>query len=62
MPPTRGISCLSMVLNGIRSGGTAEIRDSHKDTVKGGQSQKESIIGGIIILLTPAPLTDPFQA
>ena len=37
MPPTRGISCLSMVLNGIRSGGTAEIRDSHKDTVKGGQ-------------------------
>ena len=27
-----------------------------------GQAQKESIMGGIIILLTPAPLIDPLSA
>ena len=42
--------------------GTLEVRDSHKDTVIGGQTQKESIMGGIIILLTPAPIIDPFPA
>ena len=33
---------------------TAEVRDIHKDTVIGRQTQKQSIMGGIIILLTPA--------
>ena len=27
-----------------------------------GQAQKESILGGIIILPTPAPIIDPFPA
>ena len=41
---------------------TCRVRDSHKDTVIGGQAQKESIMGGIIILLRPAPIVDPFSA
>ena len=41
---------------------TAEVPDYHEDTLIGGQAQKESIMGGIIILLTPAPLIDPFPA
>ena len=32
-----------------------EVRDSRKDTVIGGHAQKESFMGGIITLLTPAP-------
>ena len=28
----------------------------------GGQAQKESIMGGIIIFMTPAPIIDPFPA
>ena len=28
----------------------------------GGQAQRESTMGGIIILLTPAPIIDPFPA
>ena len=41
---------------------TAEVPDYHEDTLIGGQAQKESIMGGIIILLTPALLIliDPF--
>ena len=38
---------------------TAVVRESHKDTVIGWQAQKES---SIIILLTPAPMIDPFPA
>ena len=30
--------------------------------MKGGQAQKESLIDGIIILLTPAPIIDSFPA
>ena len=45
-----------------QSDGTAEIRDYHKDSVISGQAQKESIMGGIITLLTPAPIIDPFHA
>ena len=41
---------------------TIDVRDSHKDTVMGGQAQKESSMGGIIILLTPPSLIDPFPA
>ena len=41
---------------------TAELRDSHEDTVKGGNAHKGSIEGVIIILLTPAPVIDPFPA
>ena len=41
---------------------TAEIQAYHKDTVIGGQAQIEYIIGGIIILMTPAPIIDPFPA
>ena len=37
-----------------------QVRDSHKDTVA--QAQNESIIGGIITLLMPVPITDPFRA
>ena len=39
-----------------------EVKESHKDTVIGGLAEKESIMGGIIILLTPAPIIDPFLA
>ena len=42
-----------------QSDGTAEVRNSLKDTLIGRQTQKESIMGGIIILLTPAPIIDP---
>ena len=45
-----------------QSDGTAKVRDYHKDSVIGGQAQKESIMGGIITLLTPAPIIDPFPA
>ena len=41
---------------------TPEVRDLHKDTVIGGQPQKQSIMGEIIILLTPAPFLYPFPA
>ena len=41
---------------------TCRVRDSHKDTVIGGQAQKESIMGGITILRSPAPVIDPFPA
>ena len=33
-----------------------------KTTMIGGHAQKESIVGGIIILLTPPPIIDPFPA
>ena len=39
--------------------GPLQLSDSHEDTVIGGQAQKESTI---IILLTPAPIIDPFPA
>ena len=41
---------------------TAEVRESLKHTVVGGQTLKESIMGVIIILLTPAHVIDPFSA
>ena len=41
---------------------TAEVPDYYEDTGIGGQAQKESTMGGIIILLTPAPLIDPLRA
>ena len=44
----------------LEQSGVLEVRDSHKDTVISGQAQKESIIGGIVILLNPAPIIDPF--
>ena len=44
----------------IQKSGALEVRESHKDTVIGGQAQKESIDGGII--MTPAPIIDPFSA
>ena len=46
----------------VIEGSTADVRDSYKDTVIGGQAQKQSIMGAIIILLTPAPIIDPFPA
>ena len=36
----------------VVDGVTAEVRDYHKDTEIGGQAHKESITGGIIILLS----------
>ena len=39
----------------------SEIDIMHKDTI-GGQTEKECIIGGIIILLIPAPTIVPFPA
>ena len=38
------------------------VRESHRGTVRliGGQAQRESIMAGIIILLTPAPIIDSF--
>ena len=42
--------------------GTPVVRDSRKDTLIGGQARKESTMGGIIILLRPAPTIDPFPA
>ena len=42
--------------------GSTAVRDSYKDTVIGGQAQKQSIMGAVIILLTPAPIIDPFPA
>ena len=42
--------------------GPLQLSDPHEDTVIGGQAQKESAMGGIIILLTPAPIIDPFPA
>ena len=44
----------------IIQSGELELRDSYIDTVIGGQAQKESIISGIITLLTPAPLKHPY--
>ena len=44
--------------SGDCSGQTFQLRHNSD----GGQAQKESILGGIIILLTPAPITDPFSA
>ena len=35
------------------SGGTVEVRDSYKDTLLGGQAQKESILSGVILMMTP---------
>ena len=48
----------------VIEGSTVEVRDSYKDTVIGGQAQKQSIMGAgaVIILLTPAPIIDPFPA
>ena len=45
-----------------QSGALTSVRDHLRDTVLGGHAQKESIMGGIIILLTPAPVIDPFTA
>ena len=38
-----------------QSGGTVEVSDSHKDTLLllGGQVQKESILSGVILMMTP---------
>ena len=41
---------------------TSEVRDSPKDTVIGGNAQKESFMGWIIALLMPASIIDPFPA
>ena len=41
---------------------TSEVRDSPKDTVIGGNAQKESFMGWIITMLMPASLIDPFPA
>ena len=35
---------------------------SCKDTVIGGQAQKEPTVGEIIIVLTPPPRVDPFRS
>ena len=40
--------------------GALLVPDSHRDTVIGGYVQEESILGGIIILLRPAPIKDSF--
>ena len=40
-------------LNAMSERSTAEVRDSPSDTVIDGHAQKESTMGGIIILLTP---------
>ena len=45
-----------------QSGALTSVRDHLRDTVLGGHAQKESIMGGIIILLTQAPVIDPFPA
>ena len=41
--------------------GALQARDSHKGTAIGGLEQKDSAMVGIIILLTPAPITDFFR-
>ena len=43
-----------------QSGALTSVRDHLRDTVLGGRAQKESIMGGIIIL--PTPVIDPFPA
>ena len=56
----------SRMLPLVIQSGALEVRDRfvliHRDTVTGGHVQKESLKGGIIILLTPAPVVDPFSA
>ena len=41
---------------------TAEVRQSYRDTVIARRRQKESIMGEIIILLTPPTMIDPVPA
>ena len=38
------------------------VQDSQNNTMIGGQAQKEPTMGGIIILLTPETIIDPFPA
>ena len=52
----------SLSIGTWQQSGPLEDRDSHKVTVICWQAQKESIMGGIIILLTPAPVIDSFRA
>ena len=46
----------------VNQSGALEVQDSLKHTVTGGHARKESIMGGIIILLTPPRIIDPFPA
>ena len=60
---TKTASCSTEFRSGyVIEGSTADVRDSYKDTVIGGQAQKQSIMGAIIILLMPASIIDPFPA
>ena len=62
LPARRGLCGRLLWVRPLRSSGqngALEVRDWHKD-IRGGQAQRESIIGVIIIL--PAPIIDPFPA
>ena len=46
----------------LRKSGALKSPESDMKTLIGGQVQEESIRGGINIMLTPAPIIDPFPA
>ena len=53
---TKTASCFTEFRSGyVIEGSTADVRDSYKDTVIGGQVQKECSMAGNILFLSSAP-------